>query len=243
MGTTFFFEVPIASDVGRRHERLFGGSWSLSDGTEHHSRSLLQEGLRPQEHIHILSRTYSLIRKSPKISPRIVEEEEDRAAEKDERGCAARGEGKEEKIFYPPHSAPQEVLLEKLAFQTVLIVDDAATNRKMLRLLLGRRRYETEEAEDGLQGVQMVKQRIDRGIVPYDAIIMDFIMPNMDGPTATARIRSLGYTGVIVGVTGNAMQNDIQTFLGKGADKVLIKPLDIDEFIAAVIGKRNVIIV
>ena len=134
-------------------------------------------------------------------------------------------------------------VLEKLAFQTVLIVDDAATNRKMLRLLLGRRRYETEEAEDGLQGVQMVKQRIDRGIVPYDAIIMDFIMPNMDGPTATARIRSLGYTGVIVGVTGNAMQNDIQTFLGKGADKVLIKPLDIDEFIAAVIGKRNVIIV
>jgi len=119
----------------------------------------------------------------------------------------------------------------------VLIVDDAATNRKMLRLLLARRRYQTEEAEDGLQGVQMVKQRIERGIIPYDAIIMDFIMPNMDGPTATARIRALGYNGVIVGVTGNAMQNDIQTFLGKGADKVLNKPLDIDEFVAAVVGK------
>ena len=49
----------------------------------------------------------------------------------------------------------------------------------------------------------------------------------MDGPTAAEAIRSLGYRGRIVGVTGNAMQHDIDHFLRKGADRVLIKPVDI----------------
>ena len=52
-------------------------------------------------------------------------------------------------------------------------------------------------------------------------------MPNMDGPTATEAIRSLGYRGRIVGVTGNAMQHDIDHFIHKGADRVLVKPVDI----------------
>ena len=49
----------------------------------------------------------------------------------------------------------------------------------------------------------------------------------MDGPSATEAIRSLGYRGRIVGVTGNAMQHDIDHFLRKGADRVLTKPVDI----------------
>ena len=49
----------------------------------------------------------------------------------------------------------------------------------------------------------------------------------MDGPSATEAIRSLGYRGPIVGVTGNAMQHDIDHFLSKGADQVMIKPVDI----------------
>ena len=50
----------------------------------------------------------------------------------------------------------------------------------------------------------------------------------MDGPSATEAIRSLGYRGRILGVTGNAMQHDIDHFLSKGADRVLVKPVDID---------------
>jgi CheY-like chemotaxis protein len=67
----------------------------------------------------------------------------------------------------------------------------------------------------------------------YDVILMDFIMPNMDGPTATRELRRLGYEGLIVGVTGNALPTDIDHFLAHGASKVLLKPLRMDEFKAA----------
>jgi len=64
----------------------------------------------------------------------------------------------------------------------------------------------------------------------YDVILMDYQMPNMDGPTAIRAIRSLGYKGVIFGVTGNVMALDQQEMIAAGADDVLPKPFDIDKF-------------
>ena len=60
----------------------------------------------------------------------------------------------------------------------------------------------------------------------YSAILMDFVMPNMDGPTATKEIRALGYTAPIYGVTGNTLDTDVEFFIESGADKVLPKPFD-----------------
>ena len=64
----------------------------------------------------------------------------------------------------------------------------------------------------------------------YDVILMDYQMPNMDGPTAIRAIRSLGYKGVIIGVTGNVMALDQQEMIAAGADDVLSKPFEIDKF-------------
>ena len=52
----------------------------------------------------------------------------------------------------------------------------------------------------------------------------------MDGPTATKKIRELAYTGVVIGLTGNAMPSDIAHFMEQGASAVLIKPIDMIEF-------------
>ena len=59
----------------------------------------------------------------------------------------------------------------------------------------------------------------------YDAILMDYVMPKMNGPDATKAIRQLGYTGPIIGVTGNALPEDREVFMNAGATDVIIKPL------------------
>ena len=89
----------------------------------------------------------------------------------------------------------------------LLVVDDSRLNRKMLLKCLKADGHTCCEAEDGVQAIAMVKERIypesQEHHVPFDAILMDFVMPNMDGPEATKQIRTLGYNGLIFGVTGN----------------------------------------
>jgi CheY-like chemotaxis protein len=55
-------------------------------------------------------------------------------------------------------------------------------------------------------------------------------MPIMDGPTATQAIRGLGYSYPIFGVTGNALDSDINYFVKCGAHAVLAKPFDFNRF-------------
>ena len=61
---------------------------------------------------------------------------------------------------------------------------------------------------------------------PFDVVLMDGSMPVMDGYEATRRLREqLGFRGVIIGVTGNAMSDDQQAFVAAGADCVHVKPV------------------
>ena len=116
----------------------------------------------------------------------------------------------------------------------LLIVDDSPLNRKMLQRTFRAAGHVCDEAEDGVIAVAKVKEMMSSGAKAYCAILMDFVMPNMDGPTATKHIRSLGYTAPIFGVTGNTLDSDIDYFLDSGANKVLAKPLDIDIFDMAI---------
>ena len=120
----------------------------------------------------------------------------------------------------------------------VLVVDDASLNRKMLCRLLKDRCGVVHEAENGQVAVDMVIEAMteDRG---YHIVLMDYQMPVMDGPTACRRIRSLGYLGIILGVTGNAMPEDIQHFIAHGANKVFPKPFDITQLELVVSGKYS----
>ena len=114
-------------------------------------------------------------------------------------------------------------------FSRVLIVDDVAMNRKMLKRLFVTRFEECDEAEDGQQAVDMVKEAMASGI-NYDVITMDYQMPVMDGVTATRNIRKLRFHGQIIAVTGNALSEDVSSFLSNGANSVLTKPLSIEAF-------------
>jgi signal transduction histidine kinase len=102
---------------------------------------------------------------------------------------------------YPPYNGSRSISRD------VLVVDDSRLNRKMLLKCLRADGHTCFEAEDGLEAVAIVKERIGHATggngKPFDAVLMDFVMPNMDGPTATKEIRALGYTSPIFGVTGN----------------------------------------
>jgi len=118
----------------------------------------------------------------------------------------------------------------------ILIVDDAKLNRKMLCRLIQGRCLETVEAENGFDAVEAVRTSIANEF-PYDVILMDNRMPVMDGLTATKAIRELGYSGLIVGVTGDTQKDDYAAFLSHGANSVISKPLNLRALYRIILGK------
>jgi CheY-like chemotaxis protein len=132
---------------------------------------------------------------------------------------------------------------QTLQLASCLIVDDSPLNRKLLERHLKPHFTLLRTAENGLKGVEEVKRMIDQQLV-FDLICLDSIMPvsppllpsstlvlcsqEMGGPEAIAQIRKLGYGGLVVGVTGNALPDQISDFISAGVDMVLPKPVDID---------------
>jgi CheY-like chemotaxis protein len=113
--------------------------------------------------------------------------------------------------------------------QYLLVVDDALSNRKLLMRILKAKGYVCSEAADGAQALEVYRTMCDQGTPPC-AILMDFEMPIMNGPTATKHLREMGCNCYIMGVTGNVMQADVDVFKQHGANAVLYKPLRIEIF-------------
>lgn len=114
----------------------------------------------------------------------------------------------------------------------VLVAEDSASSRKMLIRLLERAGHECVPAANGREAVDaikedMAKSKADPCHMPIDSILMDFEMPILRGPEASAEIRHYGYQGIIVGVTGNVLSEDVDFFIQLGADKVLPKPVSL----------------
>lgn len=102
---------------------------------------------------------------------------------------------------------------------TVLVVDDAAINRKLLRKMLSSD-YLIEEASDGKEALEMVL----RAPAKYSIVLMDLMMPVMDGHESVARIRQAGIAHLpIIAVTANANE-DPNTCLERGFSAFLSKP-------------------
>ena len=111
----------------------------------------------------------------------------------------------------------------------ILVVDDSAMVRKMTVKLMNSLGHSCEEADDGDTAVEVVRSRPS-----FDVILMDNQMPRMTGEEATEVIRrDLNFQGIILGVTGNALDDDIQRFASRGADEVIIKPMARSHFVEA----------
>ncbi|CAB9501555.1 sensor kinase/phosphatase LuxQ [Seminavis robusta] len=109
----------------------------------------------------------------------------------------------------------------------ILVVDDAVSNRKLCIRLLQRSGHTCEGACDGKEAVEMVKKAMESG-KPYDCILLDYEMPNMNGPEACEKMRKMGCSSYIAGVTGNVMSEDVDHFRNCGANCVLPKPFRLE---------------
>ena len=114
--------------------------------------------------------------------------------------------------------------------KTILIIEDEPRNRKLFRDLLQRNGFETVEATDGEQGVNLAKT------IKPDLILMDIMMPKMDGLQATRLIKADPTTKCIpvLALTGSAMSGDKERTLEAGCDGYIAKPVDIRELLKTV---------
>lgn len=115
----------------------------------------------------------------------------------------------------------------------ILIVEDATSTRKVLCRLLGHAGYNCLEAFDGQDCLDKLAQFAQENVV-VDIILMDFEMPRLNGPKTSRIIRDQGISTPIIGLTGNVLQEDKNTFLDNGANDVLTKPTKIDELRKAI---------
>ena len=113
---------------------------------------------------------------------------------------------------------------------SILLVEDNELNQKLMKISLTRFNYHVVVAVNGLEGVEMFKNQ------KFDLILMDIMMPVMDGFEATREIRSLessdknlGHTPIIA-YTANTINNDRQKCINGGMDDILEKPFDIHKF-------------
>ncbi|MFI9028770.1 response regulator transcription factor [Streptomyces sp. NPDC053560] len=110
----------------------------------------------------------------------------------------------------------------------ILIVDDEPAVREALRRSLAFEGYATDEAVDGLDAVEKVAAHRP------ELIVLDVLMPRMDGLTAARRLRASGLTVPILMLTARDTVGDRVTGLDAGADDYLVKPFELDELLARI---------
>lgn len=111
----------------------------------------------------------------------------------------------------------------------VLAAEDNPANRRVLEVLLAPAGVDLSFAEDGVEAVEAALSR------PFDLILMDANMPRMDGVEALRRVRASGGAVAATPVfmlTANAFAEDVERYLGAGADGVLTKPIQLPELFA-----------
>ncbi|MDK9357135.1 two-component system sensor histidine kinase RcsC [Lelliottia sp. V106_10] len=104
----------------------------------------------------------------------------------------------------------------------ILVVDDHPINRRLLADQLGSLGYQCLTANDGVDALNVLSKN------HIDIVLSDVNMPNMDGYRLTQRIRQLGLTLPVVGVTANALAEEKQRCLESGMDSCLSKPVTLD---------------
>ena len=111
-----------------------------------------------------------------------------------------------------------------MANEKILVVDDDTNICELLRLYLTKEGYQVTVANDGEEGLEKFNQ------VKPDMVLLDVMMPKMDGLEVCRRIRKAGNTPVMM-LTAKGETFDKVLGLELGADDYMVKPVDLDELL------------
>ena len=115
----------------------------------------------------------------------------------------------------------------------VLVAEDGADNQLLLTTYLRHAHLEVKIAADGRQAVAQVHEASLRQ-EPFDLVLMDMQMPDLDGYAAARTLRDQGFTGPIVALTAHAMAGDREQCLAAGCTDYLAKPIERATLLAAI---------
>jgi len=120
----------------------------------------------------------------------------------------------------------------------ILYVEDNNMNRLLVRRILTNAGYEIVEAEDGLSGIRVAQRELP------DLILMDIMIPGMDGYQVTTKLKSLPELAntPIVALTAKTLEGDRERALAAGCDGYIPKPVDVDKLahqVAEFLGGRQ----
>ncbi|HDZ21115.1 hypothetical protein LCGC14_0094410 [marine sediment metagenome] len=127
-----------------------------------------------------------------------------------------------------PDSELCPTLAHSLEGVRVLVAEDGPDNQRLIEALLNKAGAEVEMVPNGVLAVQRALAE------PFDLILMDMQMPEMDGYQATRTLRSKGYDRPIIALTAHALADDCDKCLTAGCTAYLAKPIDHNRLLDAV---------
>ncbi|SFJ05009.1 CheR family methyltransferase [Planctomicrobium piriforme] len=113
----------------------------------------------------------------------------------------------------------------RLQGRRILVAEDTRTNQFLIRRLLEHHGAHVDIVEDGSKAVA-VEQTAREDQQPFDIVLMDMHMPQMNGYEASSAIRTAGYRGPIIALTASAMRGDRERCLEAGCTSYATKPID-----------------
>jgi signal transduction histidine kinase/DNA-binding response OmpR family regulator len=145
------------------------------------------------------------------------------------------------------HASPKEVEAAKPRLDAglasrhplrILLAEDNVVNQKLALRLLQQMGYRADVAGNGIEAIECVERQ------PYDVVLMDVQMPEMDGLEASRRINARWPNSGrprIVAMTANAMQGDREACLAAGMDDYVTKPIRVEALVQALLksGERR----
>lgn len=119
---------------------------------------------------------------------------------------------------------------------SVLLAEDSHDNQILIKIFLKKLGARVDVAGNGEEAIHLATSG------DYDIILMDMMMPVMDGLEATRRLRSMGYRRPIVALTAHALKEEVEKSIAAGCDLHLTKPIQIDVLrrtIEVLLGRRR----